>query len=166
MALGTSSGGEELSSYADVGSGTSYQYTGLSSNLSISGTYYISVKAVDAAGNESEVATSSSFAAATSWPRNALFPSSFVTPNTKKRTGVTKPPPSLGNTGLWPKTPSPPWKSSSKTRPSTSPTSTTCAKPSPRSRASQPRSSPQVVFQTDGSRHHCQSLKSWAKQGV
>lgn len=53
IAIGTSSGGTQISNWSDIGSVTSYQVTGLTLTRGV--TYYASVRAVDNAGNTSSV---------------------------------------------------------------------------------------------------------------
>ncbi|MBT4760921.1 MAG: hypothetical protein HOO06_04410 [Bdellovibrionaceae bacterium] len=57
VALGTSSGGTEVSSWASIGSNTSHQYTG--QTLLANTDYYISVRGVDSASNNSANISSS-----------------------------------------------------------------------------------------------------------
>jgi hypothetical protein len=59
VALGTSSGGNEVVDWTDIATPLLYQYTTLS--LTNCASYYISVRAVDEAGNKSTVATGPSF---------------------------------------------------------------------------------------------------------
>tara|TARA_Y100000590_G_scaffold470727_1_gene668798 strand:- start:836 stop:10723 length:9888 start_codon:yes stop_codon:yes gene_type:complete len=61
VALGTTSGGTEVSGFSNIGTSTTYQYTGLSPYLNYTDTYYITVKAVDLAGNSSSEISSTGF---------------------------------------------------------------------------------------------------------
>lgn len=60
VALGTTSGGTEISTFTDIGNVSSHQLTGLT--LLTATLYYISIKSIDSSGNESTVATSSFYA--------------------------------------------------------------------------------------------------------
>lgn len=59
IALGTTPGGEEVSTYYNLGLLTSYQFTSLSPSLNAATEYFISLRAKDEAGNVSSVATAS-----------------------------------------------------------------------------------------------------------
>ena len=64
FALGTTSGGEEIMTFSDIGTVISYQAispTDFAGELQTDTDYFISIKAVDNAGNESAVLTSSAF---------------------------------------------------------------------------------------------------------
>jgi hypothetical protein len=65
IALGTSSGGTDILNWKDIGNVTSYRVQngadGVSLTLSYSTDYFLSIRAVDAAGNTSEVKTTSAW---------------------------------------------------------------------------------------------------------
>lgn len=62
VALGTSAGAQDVVAWTNVGSSTSYQFTGLAAQtLAPSTDYYISLRAVDAAGNYSSTLSSSAW---------------------------------------------------------------------------------------------------------
>lgn len=60
-AVGTTSGGQDVVAWTNIGSPSSYQSSGLSPNLQLGQAYYTSLKGVDSAGNESNVVTSSAW---------------------------------------------------------------------------------------------------------
>ncbi|MCB0378721.1 MAG: hypothetical protein KDD33_09530 [Bdellovibrionales bacterium] len=64
IAIGTSSGGQDVQTFTDIGNITSYQVTNISPDLSSSNSYYTSIRAKDLAGNYSDVATSTSWSIA------------------------------------------------------------------------------------------------------
>ncbi len=61
LAIGSSSGASDIQAWTNVGTSTSYQFLGLSPNLSFLTNYYLSVRAVDSAGNNSNVVSSSAW---------------------------------------------------------------------------------------------------------
>lgn len=71
VAIGTTAGGADVAAFTNVGTALTYQFTGLSLDPIVD--FYFSVKAVDAAGNESAVVSS------TTWQYNNVFGSAILT---------------------------------------------------------------------------------------
>ncbi len=61
VALGTTSGGTDISGFTNIGLVTSYQFTGVSPYLNYNQPYFMTVQAVDLAGNNSTPVPSASF---------------------------------------------------------------------------------------------------------
>lgn len=61
IALGTTPGGTEVQGFTNIGNVTTYQYTGLSPYLGYVPTYYMTIQAVDLAGNTSTAVPSAGF---------------------------------------------------------------------------------------------------------
>ncbi|MBC98222.1 MAG: hypothetical protein CME63_10755 [Halobacteriovoraceae bacterium] len=59
VALGSTSGGDEIESWIDIGTNLNHTFRNL--NLNLATDYYFSVRAIDAAGNISQVVSSASF---------------------------------------------------------------------------------------------------------
>ncbi len=61
VSLGTSSGGNQIVDWTNIGTNTSHQFNNLASNLSFDTDYYFNVRSVDQAGNISSVLSSASW---------------------------------------------------------------------------------------------------------
>lgn len=61
VALGTTSGGSDVIAFTDVGDTGSHQFTGITPDLSFATDYFMSIRAVDSAGNTSSVVSSSAW---------------------------------------------------------------------------------------------------------
>ncbi|MCP4912111.1 MAG: hypothetical protein GY909_03240 [Oligoflexia bacterium] len=65
VALGTSAGGTDIVGFTNIGNTLSHQFTSIAPYLAYNTNYYITVKGVDLAGNESNPISSSAFTVAT-----------------------------------------------------------------------------------------------------